>query len=162
VQQSEDETAAAAVAAADPAPAPAPASEASAASSTTPNTAVVPPASDPAPAAAAGVGAGEEGKRRVATHDYKATDEDELGFSKGDTIQILPFPDPDLEVGHLSPCLRPLCFKGVCIHVFQRGFVFMVFKSTPSLTAPQSEGWLYGRVGDREGVFPLNFTAEVS
>ncbi len=41
---------------------------------------------------------------RIATHDYKGQDSDELTFNRGDTIEVIPFADPEDEV-----CWRRLC-----------------------------------------------------
>lgn len=48
---------------------------------------------------------------RIATHDYAGQDDDELTFAKGDTIEVIPFPDPDDQVSRWS--------DGVA-HVFPR------------------------------------------
>ena len=60
-----------------------------------------PPATGPSTSAVAAVAPpppAEVLEKRVATHAYDATDDDELTFVKGDIIEVLPFPDPEEQV----------------------------------------------------------------
>ena len=58
---------------------------------------------------------------------------DELSFAKGDIIEVILFDSPDDDVSAMGGC--------ACDNT------------------GQEPGWLNGRLNDRKGVFPSNFTA---